>query len=277
MKALFPNVNRRRLGLLWALLRVTILCLLVYLFLGGLAVARLQRPNILLVILKVLLGGGLVLCYSRIIYRRLPSCGVDSSGGVDSSSRRPLISLGFGVAICSAVLALFFVLATLAAIFFAPENVKLAKFGSPANNLNEIWLYYDGNWQGSDLYLYVKQRGRSKQFVSRAGFGGWGYVQWTNDGEAIICSCDLWDEKGYRTGKSVKMAAYDFDKNKATLPPWGSPAVDVERNMSKVMDFQPTMEAIIKAHGGLTKQKFDGDAVKRNGKRVWFWQFQFLF
>lgn len=223
-------------------------------------------------VLRGLLILGMFVGYAWAIYFRLPFF------QTHSDRQRMLISAG------TALVPLVATLGGLSLVFAQlTHDYRLAKFPSPANPANEIW-FYDGGFLDRDLSLYAKSERQKAQFVARLDETGafrLAGVRWTKDGRAVFCSLILLGEisnKGNRARTesdlpTATVIAYDFSTGKVTEPTWfGFDSTGARYKEANWHEFEPTIEKIIAAHGGLSDKQITDDLVRKNEKTLWFWQ-----
>jgi hypothetical protein len=139
-------------------------------------------------------------------------------------------------------------------IVMGPFESKLgAEFVSPTDSSNRI-LFFESGFLDRDLSLYATPKGKKEQFVGSLFFTGeygLAYAQWTEDGQAVVCSL-----QGKRVGNAPVMEiVYDFSTAKVIS--WGDEA---------------TILKIVAAHGGLNSQHIDDDLIRKHEKTLYFWQ-----
>ncbi|MGH7249796.1 MAG: hypothetical protein ACREGC_02375, partial [Minisyncoccia bacterium] len=120
-----------------------------------------------------------------------------------------------------------------------------------------------------DLSLCAKPKWRKARFVAHLEETG-EYVfsngQWTKDGQVFICSL-----KGRAIGSTPVMGiGYDFSTDKSIIPSWLH--YSAKSNETNWREFEPTIQKLAAAHGGLSDQRIDDDMVRKNEKTLWFWQ-----
>jgi hypothetical protein len=117
--------------------------------------------------------------------------------------------------------------------------------------------------------LYVKPIGQKARLLAHLDVSGeysFSDAQWTKDGQAFVCSL-----KGRVIGNTPVIGIYyDFGTGNATIPSWLN--YSGETNEANWREFEPIVQKLVAAHGGLSDQRTDDDMVRKNEKTLWFWQ-----
>ena len=154
-----------------------------------------------------------------------------------------------------------------------------AEFQSPADPAFEL-RFYDEEWQGRTLDLWVRVSGEREHYVT-GFFGGedapegWPRlrIQWTKDGQAVVCLQQSPDGGG----DSRPLVAYDFKADQAFI----TPGIEPHRVLSDgalVLDGIAAAATIgelaplIARHGGLGAEVIDERRIRAAERNLWFWQ-----
>jgi hypothetical protein len=151
------------------------------------------------------------------------------------------------------------------------------EFFSPANPTNRILFVDDGaNFIDREFFLYAERTGEKPQFVVKlqeveeTGTFRLAYVQWTKDGQAIVCSLIL--KRGDESDQpAAAVIAYDFSANK-TIAPESLALISVapEFTATKWKESEQVVQRLIVAHGGLDDYKISEDMVRNKEKATSF-------
>jgi hypothetical protein len=247
------------------LLLVTILCLLLLFFLSVSIRALFGYHKLLSNILYWLLAPGLIFGYMWRIYKHLSSA--------RTVPQRLFISFGISV---TAFIILCLIYRALMMLAQSMLEDKQARFDSPADRMNQILFYEEGDPFGDEVgRLYAKPKNQKEQYVALLNdeeYFQFSYGEWTKDGQVFVCSFLIFDGVSNNDNPPVKAVAYDFSANKIIVPIWFDHNHEESRLAFNWKEFESNIEKLIAAHGGLSDQRIDDDIIEKNEKGMWPWQ-----
>jgi hypothetical protein len=152
-----------------------------------------------------------------------------------------------------------------------------AEIFSPANPTNRILFVDDGaGFIDREFFLYAERSGEKPQFVVKlqtveeTGTFRLGYVQWTKDGQVIVCSLIL-KRRDESDQPAAAVIAYDFSANKSIVPEsLDLISVAPEFTASKWKESEQFVQKLIAAHGGLDDYKISEEMVRNKEKATSF-------
>jgi hypothetical protein len=159
-----------------------------------------------------------------------------------------------------------------------------AWFVSPMAPVNRILFVDAAGFLDRDFYLFAEARGQKARFVARldeTGYYRLSNVQWTKDGQVVVCSLILLggiSDTGHATmteGElpTAAVIAYDFSVGQTIAPSWlAFDTQGLEAKESSWREFEPAVQKLAAAHGGLTRNRITDDIVRSKEKLMMFWQ-----
>jgi hypothetical protein len=186
---------------------------------------------------------------------------------------RLIFSAGLALVLVAACYATFY-----AALLVFWSSGAGAWFVSPTAPANRI-LFVDriGFPYGRDFSLCAKAQGQKARFVAQlddgTGYYRFSHAQWTKDGQVVVCSLILLRNLSDKSVEPAAVIAYDFSAGQTVAPSWlAFDTQGLKFKESSWREFEPTVQKLATAHGGLTRDRITDEMVRSKEKLMMFWQ-----